>query len=73
MPTYDYECQKCGHTFEAFHSISADPLTDCPECDGTVKRLVGTGSGIIFKGTGFYCTDFKRKNAGSVTDSSAKA
>lgn len=59
MPTYDYECAQCGHTFEAFHSISADPLKDCPECEGAVKRLIGTGGGILFKGSGFYETDYR--------------
>lgn len=59
MPTYDYECTKCGHDFEAFHSISAEPLQDCPECDGKVKRLIGAGAGILFKGSGFYHTDYR--------------
>ena len=59
MPTYDYECSDCGHAFEAFHSMSADPLSVCPECAGTVKRLIGTGAGIIFKGSGFYETDYR--------------
>ena len=59
MPTYDYECTKCGHHFESFHSMSADPLTDCPECDGSVQRLIGTGAGILFKGSGFYQTDYR--------------
>ena len=59
MPTYDYECQKCGHRFEVFQSMKDDRLTDCPldECEGAVKRLLGTGAGIIFKGSGFYQTD----------------
>ncbi|MEE9368257.1 MAG: FmdB family zinc ribbon protein [Pontiella sp.] len=59
MPTYDYECTKCGHNFEAFHSISADPLTDCPECPGEIKRLIGGGAGFLFKGSGFYQTDYR--------------
>lgn len=61
MPTYDYQCQKCGHKFEHFQSMSSDRLTDCPEddCDGQVKRLLGTGAGIIFKGGGFYETDYR--------------
>ena len=59
MPTYDYECSDCGHAFEVFHSMSADPLSVCPECNGTVKRLIGTGAGLIFKGTGFYETDYR--------------
>lgn len=56
MPTYEYECKKCGH-FEEFQSITAAPLTRCPKCHGKVHRLLGTGSGIIFKGSGFYETD----------------
>ncbi|MAS91973.1 MAG: FmdB family transcriptional regulator [Verrucomicrobiales bacterium] len=61
MPTYDYKCQKCGHQFEVFQSMKDDRLTDCPleECDGEVKRLLGTGAGIIFKGSGFYETDYR--------------
>ena len=61
MPTYDYECQKCGHRFEVFQSMKDERLTDCPleSCDGHVKRLLGTGAGIIFKGSGFYETDYR--------------
>ena len=61
MPTYDYECQKCGHRFEVFQSMKDERLTDCPldTCDGNVKRLLGTGAGIIFKGSGFYETDYR--------------
>ena len=61
MPTYDYKCQKCGHQFEIFQSMKDDRLTDCPQedCDGEVKRLLGTGAGIIFKGSGFYETDYR--------------
>ncbi len=64
MPTYDYKCQKCGHRFELFQTMSAKPLTKCPECEGKVKRLIGSGSGIIFKGSGFYCTDYKKPTGG---------
>lgn len=61
MPTYEYKCLKCDHLFEAFQSMSADRLTDCPveECGGDLKRLIGTGAGIIFKGSGFYETDYR--------------
>ena len=62
MPTYDYECTICGHGFEAFHSISAEPLSDCPKCEGSVKRLIGAGAGILFKGSGFYQTDYRSAN-----------
>lgn len=61
MPTYDYECTSCGHVFEAFQGIKEEPLKECPECKKEVKRRIGSGAGIIFKGTGFYCTDFKDK------------
>ena len=63
MPTYDYVCQACGHEFEAFQSMSDDPLTDCPECEGRVKRRIGGGTGVIFKGSGFYINDSKKKPA----------
>ncbi|MEC5128206.1 FmdB family zinc ribbon protein [Verrucomicrobiales bacterium BCK34] len=61
MPNYDYQCKKCGHEFEVFQRMTAERLTDCPldECDGEVKRLLGTGAGIIFKGSGFYETDYR--------------
>ena len=61
MPTYDYKCETCGHQFEAFQSMNDERLTDCPkdECEGGVKRLLGTGAGIIFKGSGFYETDYR--------------
>ena len=59
MPTYDYECTKCGHVFEAFQSITAEPLKKCPECKGKVQRLIGTGGGVLFKGSGFYQTDYR--------------
>lgn len=63
MPTYDYECTHCGHRFEHFQSITGAVLTKCPKCSKKLKRLIGSGSGIIFKGTGFYETDYKRKSA----------
>lgn len=59
MPTYDYECKKCAYRFEAFQSIKDKPIRKCPECKGSVKRLIGTGAGIIFSGKGFYQTDYK--------------
>jgi putative FmdB family regulatory protein len=62
MPTYEYACPKCGHTFELVQSMRDEPLKKCPECKKTgVKRLVGKGEGLIFKGTGFYLTDYKYK------------
>ena len=63
MPTYEYECGKCGHTFEVFQSMTDKPVHVCPECKGRkVRRLIGTGAAIIFKGSGFYQTDY-RSNA----------
>ncbi len=61
MPTYEYECQKCGHTFEEYQSIKAEPLQKCNKkgCRGKVKRLVGAGGGLLFKGSGFYITDYR--------------
>ncbi len=67
MPTYDYKCLKCGRAFEVFQKMSDPLLKKCPECKGKVKRLIGTGSGLIFKGSGFYITDYKKKSA--VSDS----
>ena len=59
MPTYEYECQKCGHRFERFQLISEKPLRNCPKCAGRVKRLISAGAGVIFKGSGFYATDYR--------------
>ena len=59
MPTYDYRCQKCGHEFELIQMITEDPVKDCPRCGGKVERLIGTGACIIFKGSGFYQTDYR--------------
>ncbi|MFH1093503.1 MAG: zinc ribbon domain-containing protein [Candidatus Omnitrophota bacterium] len=73
MPTYDYECLSCKHTFELFQMMSEKPIKKCPECSkNKVKRLIGAGMGIIFKGTGFYETDYKRKEADSSSDRSAQ-
>jgi len=66
MPTYDYECLKCGINFEAFQKMSDEALKSCPQCRGKVKRLISSGSGIIFKGKGFYATDYKKSNESGV-------
>ena len=63
MPTYEYECTKCGHTFEAFQSIMDEPLSRCPECKSAVRRVINGGLGVIFKGSGFYSTDNKNGSA----------
>ncbi len=59
MPTYEYECRKCGFRFERFQSMSEKPLARCPECSGKVQRLISPGAGFIFKGSGFYTTDYR--------------
>ena len=60
MPTYEYECAKCGETIELFQSISEKPLKKCPSCKKlTLRRLIGAGGGLIFKGSGFYITDYR--------------
>ncbi len=62
MPTYDYKCTSCDHEFEKFQSITAEPIKECPECgDHTVQKMVSGGMGVIFKGSGFYSTDYKNK------------
>lgn len=65
MPTYKYQCTECGHQFEAFQMMSEEPLKECPQCGGSVKRLITGGAGLIFKGSGFYITDYKNKSNGS--------
>ena len=63
MPTYDYICESCGYEFERFQSITARPIRKCPNCDKvSLKRLIGAGSGVIFKGTGFYQTDYRSES-----------
>ena len=63
MPTYDYQCEACGHEFELFQSMSASVKRKCPECSKLkLKRLIGTGSGVLFKGSGFYETDYRSKS-----------
>lgn len=65
MPTYDFECTHCGHAFEAFQKMSDKPLSVCPKCHKKLRRLIGAGSGIIFKGPGFYATDYRKKTGGN--------
>src|SRR5690606_34906272 len=82
MPTYEYQCLKCGHRFDHFQSITAEPLKYCvaSECifedeekrgEGEVKRIVSGGAGLVFKGEGFYLTDYARKRNGGESGSSA--
>ena len=72
MPTYDYRCPKCGNEFEAFQWITAPPDANCPECGEPAKRMISTGIGLIFKGTGFYQTDYKQKDEKTKSDLKTK-
>jgi putative FmdB family regulatory protein len=67
MPTYEYKCEKCGTVFEEFQSITDNPIKRCPTCGGKVHRLIGAGAGLIFKGSGFYLTDYKKSNSSPTT------
>ncbi|MDX1565538.1 MAG: zinc ribbon domain-containing protein, partial [Phycisphaeraceae bacterium] len=74
MPTYEYQCQACGHELEAFQSITAGPLRKCPECGKLkLKRMIGTGGGVIFKGSGFWQTDYRSENYKSGAEKEKKA
>lgn len=73
MPTYEYACTKCGHEMEAFQSMKDAPLTKCPACKKAgLKRKIGGGAGLIFKGTGFYITDYKKKSGPKTESAPAK-
>ena len=74
MPTYEYECQACKHTFEELQGMTDAKLTKCPKCHkNKLSRLIGGGSGMIFKGSGFYETDYKKKSPSSDKKDSPKA
>ncbi|MDR2792746.1 MAG: zinc ribbon domain-containing protein [Treponema sp.] len=73
MPTYEYECNDCGHSFEAFQSIRDEPLKICPQCGKDIRRIITGGSGIIFKGSGFYRTDAQARPAGNAKETAEKA
>jgi putative FmdB family regulatory protein len=73
MPTYSYECKKCAHVREVYHGMSADPRVTCTECGGAMTRLIGTGAGIIFKGSGFYETDYKKSSASKSSNGASKS
>ncbi|MDH5716091.1 MAG: zinc ribbon domain-containing protein [Spirochaetia bacterium] len=62
MPTYDYKCKKCENVFEKFHSMTENPKVLCSKCDSPAEKQIGAGSGIVFKGSGFYTTDYKKQN-----------
>ncbi|HTP80738.1 MAG TPA: zinc ribbon domain-containing protein [Bacteroidota bacterium] len=73
MPTYEYVCKECGHTFEELESITAKPLTVCPNCGKpALKRLMAAGAGTIFKGSGFYLTDYKKSGRESAAQEKKK-
>ena len=67
MPTYDYRCKRCGNTFEHFQKMTDKPLEVCDTCGGELKRLIGAGLGPIFKGSGFYQTDYKNGSSNKST------
>jgi len=69
MPTYEYECDKCGGHFEYFQSMSEPRKTVCESCGGRLTKLLSAGSGLIFKGSGFYITDYKTKSGGESSGS----
>lgn len=71
MPTYGYECKSCGHAFDAFQKMTDDPLKSCPACGKAIRRLINGGSGVIFKGGGFYVTD--RSASGAKNGSGGKS
>ena len=73
MPTYEYQCQECGFKFEEFQSIVSEPIRVCPKCNGKVERLINGGIGLIFKGSGFYLTDYKNKRVPQQSETAARA
>ena len=72
MPTYEYECRDCGHAFERFQGINEDAISVCPECTGKVRRLISSGGGLVFKGPGFYATDYRSGGNGEEKSRSEK-
>ena len=73
VPTYDYECDACGHTWELFQRITEDPVTKCPDCNKKkARRLFGTGAAIMFKGSGFYETDYRSDSYKKGADAAKK-
>ncbi len=72
MPTYEYKCRSCGHVFEAFQKITDAPLTKCPECGGELYRVIYGGSGVIFKGSGWYVTDYGKGRSSATPGANAE-
>ena len=75
MPTYEYQCQKCRHRFSEFQRIVDPPIKDCPKCNkkDCVEQIISGGSGLIFKGSGFYITDYKRKSSSGSSSSGSES
>ncbi|MEX2445366.1 MAG: FmdB family zinc ribbon protein [Alkalispirochaeta sp.] len=74
MPTYDYQCDSCGHVFETMQSMKDAPLSVCPECENAaLRRLISGGAGVIFKGSGFYVNDSRKTGSGGASTASQKA
>ncbi|MDF1545081.1 MAG: zinc ribbon domain-containing protein [bacterium] len=77
MPTYQYRCDSCGHEFEEFQSMVDKPLENCPKCEGKVRRIISGGAGFLFKGSGFYITDYRsgqyKKDAAADSTSSSSS
>ena len=72
MPTYEYQCLKCNYKFDWLQDMTEKHLEHCPKCGGKLERMIGPGAGIIFKGSGFYATDYAKKPAKTVSNHSAK-
>lgn len=72
MPTYEYECEACSYRFEQFQSMTAELIKTCPSCQGPVKRLIGAGAGLLFKGSGFYTTDYRSSSYQKKAESDKK-
>lgn len=73
MPTYSYRCEDCSHEYDAFQSITEEPHQTCPQCNGGVQRLIGAGAGILFKGSGFYTTDYRDSPKGAAQKGQERA
>jgi putative FmdB family regulatory protein len=73
MPTYEYRCPKCGTEFEAFQKITSKPVAKCPKCGAKAQRLMSAGAGLVFKGSGFYLTDYGRSGQKAKSDAERSA
>ena len=73
MPTYEYKCNKCEYRFEKFQRMTDDPIRTCPRCHGEVRRLISAGNGFIFKGSGFYATDYRKDSYKKSIDSESSS